>query len=88
MLDTGATCNFIKDRKLLTNFIEEKSYIWLADNSKTECTGHGTLLWKTNDKNGKEITMKLKSVRAIPNLHQNILSLSAIFQQYQNATDI
>ena len=88
MLDTGATDHFVNDRKLLSNFIEEKSFIWLADNSKAECPGHGTMFWKTNDKNGKEITIKLKSVRVIPNLHQNILSLSAIFQQYQNATEI
>ena len=88
MLDTGATCNFIKDRQLLTDFIEEKSFIWLADNSKTECTGHGTLLWKTLDINGKKITIILKKVCVIPTLHQNILSLSAIFKQYPNATEI
>ena len=88
MLDTGATDHFVNDRKLLSKFIEEKSFIWLADNSKAECPGYGTMFWKTNDKNGKEITIKLKSVRVIPNLHQNILSLSTIFQQYQNATEI
>ena len=88
MLDTGATDHFVNDRKLLSNFIEERSFIWLADNSKAECPGYGTMFWKTTDKNGKEITIKLKGVRVIPNLHQNILSLSAIFQQYQNATEI
>ena len=89
MLDTGATSNFINDRKLLINFIEEKSFIWLADNSKSECIGHGTLRWKTKDKiSGKDITIRLNEVRVIPNLAQNILSLSAIFHQYPNATEI
>ena len=46
------------------------------------------LLWKTLDINGKEITIKLKEVYLVPNLHQNILSLSAIFKQFPNATEI
>ncbi len=37
MLDTGATDHFVNDRKLLSNFIEEKSFIWLAEHSKAEC---------------------------------------------------
>ena len=81
MLDSGASDHFIKDKTLLTNFVEEKSFIWLADNSKVECPGYGTLFWKTTEINGKDVTIKLKGVRVIPNLHQNILSLSSIFQQ-------
>ena len=88
MLDSGASDHFVKDKTLLTNFVEEKSFIWLADNSKVECPGYGTLFWKTTEINGKDVTIKLKGVRVIPNLHQNILSLSSIFQQYQNATEI
>ena len=81
MLDTGATSNFINDRQLLTDFIEDKSFIMLADNSKTISTGYGNLWWKTRDKiTGREITVKLKKVCVIPNLQQNILSLSAIFK--------
>ena len=46
MLDSGATNHFVNDRKLLSNFIEEKSFIWLADNSKAECPGHGQCFGK------------------------------------------
>ena len=86
MLDSGATSHFVNDRRILANFKEEKDFIQMADNSKTNCDGYGTLHWKTLDRNEKEITIKLKYVYLVPNLHQNILSLSALFKQYPNAS--
>ena len=43
MLDSGATSYFVNDRKLLTNFKVDKEFIQMADNSKTNCDGYGTL---------------------------------------------
>ncbi len=60
MLDSGATSHFVSDRKLPTNFKEEKEFIQMADNSKTNCDRYGMLFWKTLDIYGKEITIKLK----------------------------
>jgi len=45
-------------------------------------------LWKTTDKNRKQITIKLNKVRFVPNLKTNLLSLSALFQQYPKASEI
>ena len=67
MLDSGATSHFINDRAMLTNFIEDKISINLADNSKTNSEGYGMVLWKTVDKNtGKDITIKLKKFTLYP----------------------
>ena len=79
MLDSGATTHFVKDSKGLTNFTEDKTSIKLADDSEAISNGYNDLYWKTADKiSGKEITIKLKKVYLVPNLYQNILSLSAI----------
>ncbi len=55
MLDSGATSHFVSDRQLLTDFINEKSFIQMADNSKTNCEGYGHLFWKTVDIGGSSI---------------------------------
>ncbi len=47
----------------------------------------GDILWKVEDINGKGITLKLKDVKLIPELQNNLLSLSQIFKQYK-ATEI
>ena len=89
MLDSGATSNFVSEKKLLTNFTKDKIYIKLADNSKTSSEGYGNMYWKTLDKvSGKEITIMLRKVYFVPKLNQNILSLSAIFIQYPTASEI
>ena len=88
LLDTGASCNFVNDRTLFINFTENKSKILLADNTESESEGYGTILWKTTDKNRKQITIKLNKVRFVPNLKTNLLSLSALFQQYPKASEI
>ena len=41
MLNSRATSHFVNDRKLLTNFIEDKVSIKLADNSETKSEGYG-----------------------------------------------
>ena len=88
MLASGATSHFVNERKMLKKFIEEKLSIKLADNSETISEGYGNMYWKTLDKSGKEITIKLRKVYFVPNLHQNILSLSAIFIQFPTASEI
>ena len=53
-----------------------------------EIIGTGDILWKLEDINGKGITIKLKNVKLIPALKNNLLSLSQIFEQFPNATEI
>ena len=49
--------------------------------------GTGDIIWKLEDINGKGITLKLKDVKLIPALKNNLLSLSQIFNQYK-ATEL
>ena len=87
-MDTGASSHFVNDASLFIEYTPNSSTILLADNSETTSEGHGTILWKTVDKNNKQITIKLKNVRMVSNLKQNLFSLSALFQQYPSATEI
>ena len=88
LLDTGASCHFVRDKSLFIKYKDENSSVILADSSITTSQGIGTILWKTIDKNQKAITIKLNNVRMVPNLKQNLLSLSALFQQYPKAAEI
>ena len=53
-----------------------------------EIIGTGDILWKLEDINGKSITLKLKDVKLITELKNSLLSLSQIFEQFPNATEI
>ena len=88
LLDTGASCHFVNDKSLFIKYKDENSSVILADSSIPTSQGIGTILWKTIDKNQKAITIKLNNVRMVPNLKQNLLSLSALFQQPQSGWNL
>ena len=60
----------------------------VANGETVKIKGQGDILWKTTDINGKVITVKIKNVKLIPTMTENLLSLSSIFTQYKNATEI
>ena len=90
LIDTGATCHIVNKRSYFDKYHEQttKETVTVANGEKAQINGYGEILWKTKDINGKSITVKIRNVKLIPTMTENLLSLSSIFEQYKNASKI
>ena len=89
LLDTGASCNIVNKREYLHKYLDTTDEtVTTANGEKVRIKGYGDVLWRTTDINGKVIAIKIKNVKLIPKMTENLLSLSSIFTQYKNATEI
>ena len=90
LLDTGATCHIVNKKSYFHKYYEQttKETVKVTNGKEVQINGYGDILWKTKDTNGRSITVKIRNVKLISTMTENLLSLSSIFEQYKNASKI
>ena len=77
IIDTGPTHHLCLDKNVFENLEETSGHVTLADGSKMEIKGIGTVLLKTEAKHST-YDLRLSEVYYVPGLSENLISLGLI----------